>query len=243
MGAEFQAMPFARAEAGFSPMPGLGPALGAGGFVLCQPHQLVRAPALPSAPQIDAEPTAEAAPPPAPPPAPPRAAPMSEAAQSAALAAARAEGQALGRAEAAAELEQARAQLAEGAATLAAIMARMSDALEAETEALAQSLGHMVRALAAERAGQQITQDPPAFAARICALAARITEGFGDLALVLNPDDLAALQAAHALQASPQLERLFQAQVQGDAALARGDIRLRAQGLALEDLIQPMAAP
>ncbi len=239
MGAEFQAMPFARAAAGFSPMPGLGPALGEGGFVLCQPHQLVRAPALPPAPQIDVEPTAEAAPP----PAPPRAAPMSEAAQSAALAAARAEGQALGRAEAAAELEQARAQLAEGAATLAAIMAQMGNALDAETEALAQSLGHMVRALAAERAGQQITQDPPAFAARICALAARITEGFGDLVLVLNPDDLAALQAAHALQATPQLERLFQAQVQGDAALARGDIRLRAQGLALEDLIQPMAAP
>lgn len=239
MGAEFQPSPFARAATGFSPMPGLAPAPSSAGFVLCRPHELVRAPAISHAPQPAAQVLAEAPLP----PVPPRPAPMSEAAQEAALAAAQAKGQALGRAEAEADLEQERAGLRAALAALDAIMARIADAQEAETEALAQTLGLMVRALAAERAGQLITADPPAFAARICALAMRITEGFSGLALVLNPDDLAALHAVRAPADSPQIERLFQAQIQPDPALARGDIRLRAQGLALEDLLQPMVAP
>ncbi len=239
----FRAHPTATAPQGFVPMTALGVA--ARDFARQRPQDMVRSMPVPVAQLAVDEPPAPALAPvtepatevdhaPAPVSAlPPGPVPSSDEVRRAALA----EGVARGRAEAEAEFATARAALDAAAATLCALVDGITHASESETEALAHTLGHVVRTLASERAGVQIDQDPAGFGARIAALADRIVDGHGALAVMLNTQDLAALVAARSPEA-PQLERLLQADLRADAALSRGDVRLRARGLSLDDLIR-----
>lgn len=151
-----------------------------------------------------------------------------------------AEGHSQGRAEALAELAPRLAELDQAAHLLRQMLDQIAVAIDAETEALAQKLGQMVRSLAAERAGSQIDHDPASFAARIAALAQRISDGFAGVVVMLNPQDLATLRAADAQSVLP-LAQLAQADLHADPSLARGDVRLRMAGLVLEDLIHDAA--
>ncbi len=220
---------------GFVPMAGLG--TGAVGFSRRLPQDMARlapAPVMQPAAPEPAEPAA-----PAPdycPSPPPPSARLPEPVSEAALRAAQAEGHARGRAEAEAEFAAARDAVDAAAATLSALVDQITRATEAETEALAHTLDEAVRRLASERAGEQIDAAPAGFSARITALAGRIAEGLSGLSITLNPQDLAALQAAGSAE-TPQIVRLLQADLRADPALMRGDIRLRAAGLALDDLI------
>ena len=73
---------------------------------------------------------------------------------------------------------------------------------------------------------------PPAFAARVEALADRVAQGVRAVSLRLNPDDLAAI--------TPHLagfDVLGGAVLAPDPRLSRGDVEVRAEGIRLADLI------
>ena len=162
-----------------------------------------------------------------------------------ALEAARAEGHAAGRAEGWREghgagfAEGSRAGRAEAQAALAtaiaafeAAVARIASPSAADTARLAEAIDGAVRALAARRAGLAIDAHPEAFVARIDGLADRVAQGLRQVALRLNPDDLAAI--------TPHLgpsELLSEARLQPDPRLARGDVEIRAEGIVLADLL------
>lgn len=153
-----------------------------------------------------------------------------------------AEGYAQGRAEAEEEFAAAYARLDAAANTLGGMLAHLTSALDADTEALAQALEIAIRAMASERAGTQIDDDPPGFAARIETMARRVSDAFSTLTVTLNPQDLAALRTACNDTDTPDLKRLLQADLRPDPMLLRGDIRVRGQGVALDDLIMNEAA-
>ncbi|WP_096785545.1 FliH/SctL family protein [Rhodobacter sp. CZR27] len=136
-----------------------------------------------------------------------------------------AEGNLAGRAEAQAALATARA-------AFEAAVARLASPAAADTARLAEAIDQAVRALAAQRAGLAIDDHPETFVARIEALADRVSQGLRQVALRLNPDDLAAM--------TPHLgtsELLAAARLQPDPRLARGDVEIRAEGIVLADLL------
>jgi flagellar biosynthesis/type III secretory pathway protein FliH len=232
--ASFSVRPLVRAPQGFTPMAGLGSS--PAGFVQHSPQNLVRqsiveSPAAASVIEPHREPVA-AITAPAPVVAQTKSVILTDQIRAQLLA----EGQAQGRAEAIAELAPRLVELDTAAALLRQILDGIALAVDAETDALAQTLGQLVRTLASERAGSRIDHDPASFATRIATLAERISDGFAGLAVTLNPHDLAALRAAAVPEAS-DLVQAMAATLQSDASLARGDVRLRAQGLALDDLI------
>jgi len=216
-----------REEQAFVPMAGLGQ--GAGGFVLRLPQDMVRHP------QPDPVPEVAEAPPPPPPPAAPSPKPviLTEDLRAKIYA----EGYTAAQQALQDQISTARIGLEQAAQRLDAITDQMSHALEAEVSALAQTVSDMVRQLAAERAGTQISADPAGFAERIFHLAEQIADEFGTLRIALHPDDLAALSAARDAAAAPVLEQVFKARLRADPALARGDLRIKGQGLAVDDLI------
>jgi flagellar assembly protein FliH len=219
---------------GFAPMSGL--VVAQTGFVQHGPQHLVR--------QVVAAYTPEPEPAPEPvpaPPAPPVALTKTVILSDQLRAQILAEGHAQGRAEALAELAPHMAALDQAALMLRQMLDQISVAIDAETESLAQNLGHLVRSLASERAGSQIDHDPASFAARITTLAQRISDGFAGVMVMVNPQDLEALRAADTQGALP-LAQLLQADLHADHTLARGDLRLRMAGLVLEDLIHNTAA-
>lgn len=226
----FNPRPHRAGGQGFTPMAGL--SMGSAGFVRHAPQDLLQktVPDTPVPVVPDPEPVA---PPVAPPPA---TAARSTALSDQARAQLLADAHAKGRAEALAELAPQIAALDHAAALLRQVLDGISIAMDSETEALANTLGHLVRSLASERAGSQIDHDPAGFAARVNALSMRISNGLAGVSVVLNPQDLAALRAVVCSDA-PQLVQLLQADLHSDAALARGDVRLRAPGLTLDDLI------
>ncbi|SNX67776.1 flagellar assembly protein FliH [Cereibacter ovatus] len=172
-------------------------------------------------------PAVEIAPPP--PPAPDPA--LIEAARAEGFAAGHAaglaEGQALGRTEAEAALDKARR-------AFEAAAARLSAPTAADTAHLAQAIDHAVRLLAGQRAGLAIDAHPAAFAARIEALADRVSQGLRQVSVRLNPQDLAAV--------TPHLagsDLLAEARLAADPRLGRGDAEIRAEGIVLSDLLEP----
>lgn len=239
--ATFQALPLSADENGFRPLAAM--SQDQAGFLVRLPQDMVRFPKTEpresslelrnSVPEPD-----DRSPPAAPVPAtaePPVVDGIAEKAY--------AEGFARGRAEVEAELGELRAGLDEAAGVLNGVLNQIQVAVESETETLAQVLDELVRSLAAERAGAQIDADPASFGLRIIGMAERISESFSGLVVRLNPLDLDALYALRRRGKLPQLEGLFQASLASDPDLARGDVRLRAQGLALDDLLSVCQAP
>jgi flagellar assembly protein FliH len=141
------------------------------------------------------------------------------------------------------ELAAAQAALGRDAQLLAAALARMAQPPAADVAALTAHLGQAVAHLAAARAGQAIDADAAPFIRRIRALAERITAGFADVTLCLHPDDMAAVQALLQGHCPPDLTELAQARLRPDPGLLRGDLRLQAKGVLLEDLITAMDRP
>jgi flagellar assembly protein FliH len=156
-------------------------------------------------------------------------------------AAALAEGQALGRAEAEAALSAKHEALAVQARALAAALAQLASPPLAEVETLTRSLGLAVNRLASERAGLVIDSTPAPFAERIARLVERVAQGMRDVAVHLNPDDLAALRPLLEKACPPEFAALATARLVPDSALSRGDADLRAPGLRLADLIEGAA--
>lgn len=208
------------------------------GFVHHAPADLLRTlvPPEPQAPRPELE-TDQTHPDPAPLPAPKPA--FGTQPDEAALDAAFARGIAQGRTEAEVVFGALCAQLETAAGVLNHALGEIGTAMEDETMSLASVMEDVVLALASERAGVLISHDPASFARRIRCLAERISESFTQLSVRLNPADLAHLRLVRDPAELPELERLFEAELLPDPALAHGDIRLRAAGVALDDLLRP----
>lgn len=148
------------------------------------------------------------------------------------------DGFAQGQAERDAALAQRIAALDATARVLENALAAISPALEVEIDALTQKLDKMVRDLAAQRAGMAIDADPSGFGQRIERLALRVSENLTGLRVVLHPTDLAALHAARDANDVPHLARVLACDLRADPSIARGDVRVQGNGLALDDLIE-----
>jgi flagellar biosynthesis/type III secretory pathway protein FliH len=148
------------------------------------------------------------------------------------------DGFAQGQAERDAALAQRIAALDATARLLENALAAISPALEVEIDALTQKLDKMVRDLAAQRAGMAIDADPSGFGQRIERLALRVSENLTGLRVVLHPTDLAALHAARDANDVPHLARVLACDLRADPSIARGDVRVQGNGLALDDLIE-----
>jgi hypothetical protein len=140
------------------------------------------------------------------------------------------------RAEVLAELAQDRAALASTAQSLARALQAVVTPPAAQIASLTAQLHQAVGQLASTLAGQAIDTQAAPFARRIAQLAMRVTAQTGDLTVQLHPDDCAAVAAVLAQSCPDDLASLAKARLQPDVSLARGDIRLRAGGLRLDDL-------
>lgn len=143
------------------------------------------------------------------------------------------EGLAQGQAESAASLQQtaqddlalARGMFLRAAESLTTLEASASRELAATIETT-------VLRLAAERAGQAITDCPAPFLDRIERVADRVTQGLRAVRILLHPEDLRAVEQ-HLLGFLPEGSLLMP-----DPALLRGDLIIKAPSVTVADLLE-----
>ena len=140
-------------------------------------------------------------------------------------------------AEMSAALDAERAVIAQTAHSLAEALQQVTCPPAAVIEALEAQIEQAVTRLAIQRAGYAIDAHPAGFADRIKNLANRISDSMQALVIHLHPDDCKAVSALFDHDCPAHLKDLMQAKLMADPNLSRGDARLRASGLLLDDVI------
>ena len=138
-------------------------------------------------------------------------------------------GLAEGQARATAELEQVVAAFEKALAGLAG-----PDVLQLDL--LQQKIEGAVLGLASARAGSQIDEMPEAFADRLEQLSSRIKEAVEAPLILLAEEDYRLIAPL-----AGQREKLAHCRFAAEAGLARGDVRIIAGGIGLEDVLSPAA--
>ena len=138
-------------------------------------------------------------------------------------------GLAEGQARATAELEQVVAAFEKALAGLAG-----PDVLQLDL--LRQKIEGAVLGLASARAGSQIEEMPEAFADRVEQLISRIKEATEAPLILLAEEDYRLIAPL-----AQQREKLAHCRFAAEAGLARGDVRIIAGGIGMEDVLNPAA--
>ncbi|MBO6854428.1 MAG: hypothetical protein JJ872_11795 [Marivivens sp.] len=119
---------------------------------------------------------------------------------------------------------------------------RLQNVTTADIEDLGAAMAEAIRRLASERAGSAIDGTPEAFLERIMSMAHALGTSTEALTLSLNPADFAAIEPH--IGDEPQLA---ENRIRIDLSLGRGDIRISAGGISMDDVIAsvtpPMAPP